>query len=84
MGKITDSKELMKHWEKKEAEINMCTALENLKDEGRKEGRRKLLLTQTQKKLAKGFSIPEIADMLEEPEEDHISLQFRKEKGVLG
>lgn len=70
VGKITDSKELMKHREKKEAEINMCTALEKLKDEGRKEGRKKLLLTLIQKKLAKGLSIPEIADMLEEPEEE--------------
>ena len=66
VGKITDSKELMKHREKKEAEINMCTALEKLKDEGRQE----MLLTLIQKKLAKGFSIPEIADMLEEPEEE--------------
>ena len=70
VGKITDSKELMKHREKKEAEINMCTALEKLKDEGRKEGRKKLLLTQIRKKQAKGFSIPEIADILEEPEEE--------------
>ena len=48
----------------------MCIALEKLKDEGRKEGHKKLLLTQIQKKLAKGLSIPEIADMLEEPEEE--------------
>lgn len=66
VGKITDSKELIKHREKKEDEINMCTALEKLKDEGRQE----MLLTMIQKKLAKGFLIPEIADMLEEPEEE--------------
>ena len=60
------SKRAERFREKKEAEINMCTALEKLKDEGRQE----MLLTLIQKKLAKGFSIPEIADMLEEPEEE--------------
>lgn len=73
IGKITDSADLMSQGRNKEVSVNMCTALERLKDEGRQEGRqegrkegiRKLVLSWTKK----GYSVKAIADLLEESEE---------------
>ena len=69
IGKITDSADLMNQGRNKEVSVNMCTALERLKDEGRQEGRqegiRKLVLSWTKK----GYSVKAIADLLEESEE---------------
>ena len=78
-GKITDSAELMRQGSSQE--VNMCTALERLKEEGRQEGReegreegrlvgreentRELVLEWTKD----GFSVKEIAKLLKRPEE---------------
>ena len=79
IGKITDSAELMRQGSSQE--VNMCTALERLKEEGRQEGReegreegrlvgreentRELVLEWTKD----GFSVKEIAKLLKRPEE---------------
>ena len=39
IGKITDSKEMIKQGLEREVDVNMCKALEKLKNEGREEGR---------------------------------------------
>ena len=39
IGKITDSKEMIKQGLEREVDVNMCQALEKLKNEGREEGR---------------------------------------------
>lgn len=57
--------------------VDMCKALTELiadgKQEGREEGKQlgkdEKLREQVEKKVKKGFSAPEIADMLEEDEE---------------
>lgn len=79
IGKITDSAELMRQGSSQE--VNMCTALEKLKEEGRQEGRlegreegrqegreentRELVLEWTKD----GFSVKEIAKLLKRSEE---------------
>ena len=79
IGKITDSAELMRQGSSQE--VNMCTALERLKEEGREEGRqegreegrqegreeniRDLVLEWTKD----GYSVQEIAKLLKRPEE---------------
>ena len=58
-----------------EEKVDMCSGLRALIEEGREEGREegvglgenKKLTEQVQKKVQKGYSVEEIADMLEEP-----------------
>lgn len=49
-------------------EKHMRQEREASREEGREEGREALLKEQIQKKLAKGYSIPDIAEALEEEE----------------
>ena len=39
IGKITDSKEMIKQGLEREVDVNMCKALEKLKNEGKAEGK---------------------------------------------
>lgn len=55
--------------EKKGGSMNMCKALEELKQEGAREGVREKLKQIIRKKLAKGNTVKEIADALEENEQ---------------
>ena len=65
IGAITESKELINHaLEKKGGSMNMCKALEELKQEGAREKLKQII----RKKLAKGNTVKEIADALEENE----------------
>jgi len=64
IGKITDSANLIRQGSNKEV-ANMCTALERLKDEGRQEGIRDLVLEWTKD----GYSTEMIAKLLKKPEE---------------
>ena len=65
IGAITESKELINHaLEKKGGSMNMCKALEELKQEGAREKLKQII----RKKLAKGRTVKEIADALEENE----------------
>lgn len=65
IGKITDSRDLVRQSESKEVK-NMCTALERLKEEGIQEGIQKSVL----KLLKKGLSVQETSNLLELQEED--------------
>ncbi len=73
IGKITESADLVKQAGEREATVNMCTALERLKNEGRQEGRqegyqekeRELILAWTKE----GYSTEMIARLLKRPEE---------------
>ena len=49
--------------------VNMCKALDDLYNDGFEQGEDRKLMEQVQKKLQKGCTIPEIAEMLEESEE---------------
>ena len=64
IGKITDSAELMHQGSSKEV-VSMCTALEKLKEQGRQEERKDLILEWTKD----GYSISEIAKLLKKTEE---------------
>ena len=65
IGAITESKELINHaLEKKGGSMNMCKALEELKQEGAREKLKQII----RKKLAKGSTVKEMADALEENE----------------
>lgn len=70
IGIITDSAELIRQGEKREVQ-NMCTALEELKNEGRQEGVRDSAV----KLLGKGFSVPEVASLLELSKEEVLKMQ---------
>ena len=59
----TKSNFLIKEGEEK---VDMCSGLKALIEEGREEGRYKKLTEQVKKKVQKGYSADEIADMLEE------------------
>lgn len=78
IGMITDSAELIRQGEKKEVQ-NMCTALEELKNEGRQEGRREGrqegVLESALKLLGKGFSVLEVANLLELTKEEVLKMQ---------
>ena len=67
----TNATELIeaKEYYEKEGVVDMCKALTELIEEGRAEGDRNRLREQVTKKVRKGHSIVEIADMLEESEE---------------
>ena len=71
----TNATELIeaKEYYEKEGAVNMCRALTELiedgKQEGREEGREVKLRELVEKKIRKGHSIAEIADMLEENED---------------
>jgi len=71
IGKITDSAELMRQGSSQE--VNMCTALEKLKEEGRQEGREEGQLERDinliHDWLQEGYSIEMIAKLLKRPEE---------------
>lgn len=71
IGKITDSAELMRQGSSQE--VNMCTALERLKEEGRQEGRqegqRERDINLIRDWLQEGYSIEMIAKLLKKPEE---------------
>ena len=54
--------------EEMEGERDMCKALEDLYQHGVGDGENKKLTGQVEKKLRKGLSVPEIAEMLEENE----------------
>lgn len=72
IGMITDSSELIRQGENKEVR-NMCTALEELKNEGRYEERRENVL----RLLRKGFSALEVANLLELTEKEVLEIQQR-------
>lgn len=67
----TNATELIeaKEYYEKEGAVDMCKALTELIEDGRNEGREEKLKELVEKKVKKGFSISEIADMLEESEE---------------
>ncbi len=75
----TNATELIetKEYYEKEGAVNMCQALTDLIADGKQEGREegitlgedKKLGEQVEKKVRKGHSIAEIADMLEESED---------------
>lgn len=71
IGELLDSEDILKTADEiREGErMSMCKALEDLYNEGRLEGRLDALTVQIRKKLAKGKSIAEIADALEETTE---------------
>ncbi len=85
IGMITDL-QLVRPGEKREVR-NMCTALEELKNEcrqeGRKEGRKEGMLEgrsegireSVSKLLRKGFSALEVADLLDLAEEEILKIQ---------
>ena len=52
-----------------EVKVDMCNGLKALIEEGREEGKDEKLREQVEKKVKKGLSVTEIADMLEESEE---------------
>lgn len=74
IGMITDSSELIRQGENKEVH-NMCTALEELKNEGRLEGRLEGIQESVLKLLRKGFSVMEVSNLLELAEEDVLKIQ---------
>ena len=59
----TNSNILIREGEEK---VDMCSGLKALIEEGREEGKSKKLRELVQKKVQKGYSVDEIADMLEE------------------
>ena len=67
IGAITESQELINYaaTSGKGGQIDMCTALKELKEEGRIEGKEEILTEQIKKKLAKNKTPEEIADALE-------------------
>lgn len=67
IGAITESQELINYAATlgKGGQIDMCTALKELKEEGRMEGKEEILTEQIKKKLAKNKTPKEIADALE-------------------
>lgn len=72
IGEFLQSKQILKQEvirEEMESEMDMCKALEELYQDGVDVGRDEKLREQVEKKLKKGFTVPEIADMLEESEE---------------
>ncbi len=78
IGVITDSSELIRQGENKEVH-NMCTALKELKNEGRLEGRQEGRLEGTHesvlKLLRKGFSASEAASLLDFTKEEILKIQ---------
>lgn len=48
--------------------VNMCKALDDLYNDGIEQGEDRKLMELVQKKLQRGCTIPEIAEMLEESE----------------
>ncbi len=90
IGMMTDSSELIHQGENREVQ-NMCTALEELKNEGRQEGRlegrqegrlegrlegqQKERRESVLKLLRKGFSVIETANLLELPEKEVLAIQ---------
>ena len=81
IGMITDL-QLVRPGEKREVR-NMCTALEELKNECRQEGRKEGMLEgrsegireSVSKLLRKGFSALEVADLLDLAEEEILKIQ---------
>lgn len=67
IGKITDSAELMRQGSSQE--VNMCTALEKLKEEGRQEGRQENIRDFVLAWTRDGYSVQEIAKLLKRPED---------------
>ena len=67
----TNAMELIeaKEYYEKEGSVDMCKALTELIEDGKQEGKDEKLKELVEKKVKKGFSVPEIADMLEESEE---------------
>lgn len=66
---LTNSSELLdidQYRNREQGGKDMCKALLEIKEEGREEGARDLLKTQIQKKIAKGKTVAEIAEDLEE------------------
>lgn len=55
--------------DEKEGAVDMCKALTELIEDGRNEGKDEKLRELVEKKVKKGLSVSEIADMLEESEE---------------
>ncbi len=75
IGELLQSKQILEKSvskEEMECEKDMCKALEDLYQHGKRDGEDKKLREQVEKKLKKGFEISEIAEMLEE-DEDTIS-----------
>lgn len=69
IGMITDSSSLIRQGESKEVR-NMCTALEELRNESRQEGRMEGIQDSVCKLLKKGFTVLEVANLLELSEEE--------------
>lgn len=73
IGRITDSVYLMRQGSNKEESVNMCAALEKLKEEGRQEGRsegyrerdKELIFAWTKD----GYSVEMMAKLLKKPED---------------
>ena len=74
IGVITDSSELIRQGENKEVH-NMCTALKELKNEGRQEGRLEGIHESVLKLLRKGFSASEVASLLDFTKEEILKIQ---------
>lgn len=66
--KATELIEAKEYYEK-DGIVDMCKALTELIEDGRNEGKDEKLRELVEKKVKKGLSLPEIAEMLEESEE---------------
>lgn len=68
IGKITESTELICQSEAEGEVVNMCTALEQLKEEGRLEGREESVRELVREWIKDGYSTEMIAKLLKRPE----------------
>ena len=73
IGQMTGSKELIRMSRNREVN-NMCTALEKLKEEGKMEGKKEVILTM----LQNDYPISEICKLLNISEEEVLEIRDRK------
>ena len=66
MKAFLNMKQIPGETEQKEETVDMCKAIQEMYDDGVRQGRDELLKEQIQRKLSKGKSIDEIAEELEE------------------
>jgi hypothetical protein len=74
IGKITDTTELIRQADEKEV-VNMCTSLENLKQQGIQLGIQQGTKQTIEKLLKANFTVSDIARALEVPEETILDIQ---------
>ena len=73
IGTITETQKLIDDAlksEKKGEQLNMCKALEELEERGRQRGEIQIKILQIQKKIKKNKQLSQIADEIEEDEEN--------------